>query len=83
MHVDAILWFLILTRKYSQPFDTTAFHMHSTEYRHIRTLLAALATETAEQCLACLPPVGLAVMVGANTAELPEETTQWLEDQCG
>jgi hypothetical protein len=102
-------------------FPYHSFHMHSTEYRHIRTLLeaedltaiqltldheaggppfevmleqasqilakkplllAALDTQTAETCLERLPPAGLAVMVAANTPEIPDELKLWLKEHC-
>jgi hypothetical protein len=100
-------------------FPYQSFHMHSTEYRHIRTLLeseklitieltldhemggppfevlmdeasqilakkplllAALDTKTADQCIKWLPPAGLAVLVAANTPDLPIELKDWLKN---
>jgi len=45
-------------------------------------LLAALDTETAETCIAQLPPEGLCVMIALSEPEIPRRLDSWLRRQC-
>jgi len=42
-------------------------------------VLAALDLETADRCIAELPPAGLCVTLGINDDEIPAEIVRWLE----
>lgn len=45
-------------------------------------VLAALDLETADRCIAELPPKGLCVALAVNGDEIPSEIAQWLEKNC-
>ncbi|HOQ99079.1 MAG TPA: uroporphyrinogen decarboxylase family protein [Anaerolineae bacterium] len=45
-------------------------------------LLVAFDTETADLCLQELPAAGLAVMIGFNDYEIPDEIARWFSDHC-
>jgi nucleoside-triphosphatase THEP1 len=45
-------------------------------------VLAALDLETADRCIAELPPAGLCVTLGINDDEIPAEIARWLKNNC-